>query len=211
MSRNVIESRAEYIHDAAPEFFDRDLYPAVLALVRRHNCRHVLDIGCGVGTLCRRLRENGCEVVGMDPSASGVATAQRIVPQARFYELGVYDDPAHITEGAFDCAVSTDVIEHLFKPAALPRFAAAKLKPGGLLSLSTPYHGYLKNLALSLFDKWDSHFTPFWDGGHIKFWSRSTLSQLLAQNGFQVVAFRGVGRVPGLWKCMILVARKVDM
>jgi 2-polyprenyl-6-hydroxyphenyl methylase/3-demethylubiquinone-9 3-methyltransferase len=82
------------------------------------------------------------------------------------------------------------------------------LKPGGLLIISTPYHGYLKNLALSIFGKWDDHHTALWDGGHIKFWSRSTLTQLLEAGGFDVIDFRGVGRLPWLWKSMVLIARK---
>lgn len=104
--------------------------------------------------------------------------------------------------------VSTEVIEHLFSPHLLPRFAAGVLKPGGWLVISTPYHGYLKNLALSLVDKWDDHHTPLWHGGHIKFWSRATLSRLLEENGFVVEGFSGVGRLPWLWKSMVLVARK---
>jgi len=59
------------------------------------------------------------------------------------------------------------VIEHLFLPRALLRFAAKVLKPSGSLILSTPYHGYLKNLALALTGKLDKHFTVLWDGGHI--------------------------------------------
>jgi hypothetical protein len=47
-----------------------------------------------------------------------------------------------------------------------------------------------------------------WHGGHIKFWSRNTLSLLLQESGFEVVAFSGVGRFPYLWKSMVLVARK---
>lgn len=82
------------------------------------------------------------------------------------------------------------------------------LKPNGLLVLSTPYHGYLKNLALSVLDAWDTHHTPLWHGGHIKFWSRRTLGQLLSENGFETIGFSGVGRLPYLWKSMILVARK---
>lgn len=74
--------------------------------------------------------------------------------------------------------------------------------------ITTPYHGYLKNLALSLLDKWDVHHTPLWHGGHIKFWSRATLTELLDRHGFDVVGFSGVGRVPYLWKSMVLVARK---
>lgn len=81
------------------------------------------------------------------------------------------------------------------------------LKPGGVLIVSTPYHGYLKNLALSLADKWDDHHTPFWDGGHIKFWSRRTLSEFLRREGFEVLGFHDVGRLPFLWKSVILVGR----
>ena len=107
----------------------------------------------------------------------------------------------------FEAVVSTEVIEHLFRPRLLPTFARALLGPGGYLLVSTPYHGFLKNLALSCFNRWDAHHTPLWDGGHIKFWSRATLTRLLEENGFEVVSFYGVGRVPRLWKSMLLVAR----
>ena len=38
--------------------------------------------------------------------------------------------------------------------------------------------------------------------------SRHTLSALLEEAGFQVLAFRGAGRFPWLWKSMLLAARK---
>jgi len=45
-------------------------------------------------------------------------------------------------------------------------------------------------------------------GGHIKFWSRKTITQLLSENGFEVTEFSGVGRFPYLWKSMVIVAIK---
>jgi 2-polyprenyl-6-hydroxyphenyl methylase/3-demethylubiquinone-9 3-methyltransferase len=83
------------------------------------------------------------------------------------------------------------------------------LKPGGALILSTPYHGYWKNLALAVTGKLDDHFTALWDGGHIKFWSRGTLAQLLEEAGFRVERFVGVGRLPFLWKSMIVRSCKL--
>ena len=129
-----------------------------------------------------------------------------------FFEIGVEDDPCEITstEGLFDAVVSTEVIEHLYSPHLLPAFSLKCLKPGGILILSSPYHGYVKNLMLSLFGKWDHHHTALWCGGHIKFWSKKTLSQLLDANGFNVESFYGVGRLPWLWKSMILVAKKYN-
>jgi hypothetical protein len=72
--------------------------------------------------------------------------------------------------------------------------------------ISTPYHGYLKNIVLSITGAMDKHFTVLWDGGHIKFWSRKTLTSLLEEQGFHVDKFIGCGRVPYLWKSMIIQA-----
>jgi uncharacterized protein (AIM24 family) len=74
----------------------------------------------------------------------------------------------------------------------------------GQIILTTPYHGYLKNLMLAATGKMDSHFTALWDGGHIKFWSRKTLSTLLEEQGFRVTNFKGSGRLPYFWKSMVL-------
>ena len=127
-----------------------------------------------------------------------------------FHELGVDDDPSTIGNETFDMAIATEVIEHLARPRNLPRFAKQLLRPGGHLIISTPYHGYLKNLILALTNRWDAHLSPFWDGGHIKFWSYKTLSQLLNESGFRVVRFIGAGRLPFLWKSMIVVAQKLE-
>jgi 2-polyprenyl-6-hydroxyphenyl methylase/3-demethylubiquinone-9 3-methyltransferase len=187
------------------------LAPQVLAVLGRLRAQRVLDLGAGNGALCRILRDAGLKVVGVEHDARGVAIARAALPDVPFYCEGVEGDPAFVLteQAAFDAVVSTEVIEHLYSPHLLPRYAAALLNQGGHLIVTTPYHGYLKNLALALTGHWDSHFTAMWHGGHIKFWSRATLTLLLQENGFDVVGFQGVGRVPGLWKSMLLVARKL--
>lgn len=184
--------------------------PRVLQIMSTLSAQRVLDLGAGNGSLCAQLAASGYQVAGVEYDQRGVDIARRAYPDIPFYRFGVQDDPAELLarEQAFDAVVSTEVIEHLFSPHLLPLYAAKVLKPGGFLVLTTPYHGYLKNLVLALLDKWDSHLTPLWHGGHIKFWSRATLTQLLSDNGFEVTGFSGVGRVPYLWKSMVLVARK---
>ncbi len=59
-------------------------------------------------------------------------------------------------------------------------------------------------MALPLFNKWDRHLNPLWDGGHIKFWSRISLGQLLSEGGFTNIQFRGAGRLPYVWMSMIM-------
>jgi len=173
-------------------------------VLRVRGAKTVLDAGCGNGALAGYLAARGYQVTGVDASPSGVQVAQSHFPQVKF-ELGTFDDAP---PGVFDAVCSTEVIEHLYSPHLLASYSFAALKPGGIFVLSTPYHGYLKNLAISIFGKWDSHHTALWHGGHIKFWSRKTLTSLLEEAGFEVTDFRGAGRVPLLWKSMILMARR---
>jgi 2-polyprenyl-6-hydroxyphenyl methylase/3-demethylubiquinone-9 3-methyltransferase len=82
------------------------------------------------------------------------------------------------------------------------------LRPGGLFIVSAPYHGYLKNLALSLVNGWDRHFGGEREGGHIKFSSPRTLARLLGDCGFKNITFHNAGRVRWLWKSMVCRAEK---
>ena len=208
MSGNLSE-RYGWNTDAAPCSCGY-IAPQVIKLLGRLQVRRVLDIGAGNGALCSMIADIGCEVVGIEYDKQGVELARAAHPAIPFYNYGVQDDPADLlsAESRFDAVVSTEVIEHLFAPHLLTAYAAATLRGGGFLIVSTPYHGYLKNLVLSILDKWDVHHTSLWHGGHIKFWSRATLTQLLAESGFRVLEFHGVGRMPYLWKSMVLVAQK---
>lgn len=186
------------------------LEPCILTVLDKAGARRVLDLGSGNGVLCASLRSSGYQVVGVEADRGGIEAARTSFPGIGFYQGNIDDGPdaTLLREGLFDAVVSTEVVEHLYSPHRLPAYASAVLGPGGLLVISTPYHGFLKNLVLSIFNAWDAHLTALWCGGHIKFWSRKTLTTLLTENGFHVSQFHGVGRVPYLWKSMVVVARK---
>ena len=69
------------------------------------------------------------------------------------------------------------------------------------------YHGYLKNIALALSGKMDSHFTALWDGGHIKFFSIKTLNELFSEQDVSKIKVLRVGRIPVFAKSMVAVVR----
>jgi 2-polyprenyl-6-hydroxyphenyl methylase/3-demethylubiquinone-9 3-methyltransferase len=186
--------------------------PGVLAFAEpvRPNMR-VLDVGCGNGYTCGQFLDRGAQVVGVDLSIEGIELARATYPMGRFELLGAEDDLLQrLGEAPFDLVVSTEVVEHLYAPRCWATACFEALKPGGCLICTTPYHGYLKNLLISLLGTWDTHANPMWDGGHIKLWSRRTLSALLAEAGFTDIRFRGAGRLPGLWMTMILAATKPE-
>ena len=184
--------------------------PVVLRVLRDLGARRVLDLGAGNGSFSARLSAAGHDVVGVEVDPQGVAIARGTHKGLRFHQYSVDDAPAQLLrhETVFDAVVSTEVIEHLYAPHHLVQYAHAVLRDDGWLIVTTPYHGYLKNLALSIAGRWDHHHTSLWLGGHVKFFSRTTLSSLLHAHGFEVVRFVGIGRLPLLWKSMLLVARK---
>jgi len=163
----------------------------------------VLDLGCGNGSLSHLIAQQGYEVIGIEDSESGINFARQNFPDCHFIQSSIYDLPYTELENSFDIVLSVEVIEHLLYPKELVRAAKKCLKPKGRLILSTPYHGYLKNLALATSGKMDSHFTALWDGGHVKFFSVSTMRQLLETENYTDIHFRFSGRIPLIWKSML--------
>lgn len=179
-------------------------------ICQQPHVRTICDLGCGGGYLASRLAARSFEVTGVDASEVLLASAAKHPGSDNLtYIRGVIGElPQFALAGRFDLVVSSDVIEHLLLPAQLVRDAHWLLRPGGRLVVGTPYHGYLKNLAIGVLGKWDSHHHVHFDGGHIKFFSVRTLGAMLAREGFEVERMHYFGRVPGLWKNMIVVARR---
>lgn len=180
--------------------------PAIERLLPEGNLE-ILDVGCGNGYVASRLSAMGHTVIGIDASEDGIAIARDAHPDVRFELYSAYDN-LRTLKGTVDVVVSSEVIEHLFRPKLFLDNVFAVLRPGGSLILTTPYHGYLKNLALSLSNKWDQHFTVEREGGHIKFFSQRTLTRMLTDRGFENVVFNNAGRVRWLWKSMVCRAER---
>ena len=167
----------------------------------------IFDLGCGNGAFARELVERGYSVIGVDPSQSGIEIANRELPGADLQVGSAYDSLSE-KFGQFPCVVSLEVIEHCYHPRSFARTVYDLLEPGGIALISTPYHGYLKNLLLSVFGKWDSHWSPLWDGGHIKMFSEHTLRFLLEEGGFEVSGFIRCGRFGPLAKSMVAIVKR---
>ena len=194
--------------DAEHTCSHRYVLPTVERILARRQCgsARALDFGCGNGAMANRLSQNGFDVAGIDPSASGIAQASQAYPDIEFHQAGSDDDLAFLS--AFDLVTCIEVIEHCYDPRSVVKKIHHSLKPGGLAILSTPYHGYLKNIALAISGKVDQHFAVLRGGGHIKFFAIATLSTLLAEAGFVSYKFCCIGRIPTLAKRMIAAAEK---
>jgi len=192
-------------HDLNPTRSHAYVFPTIEKLLKSPGPLKILDIGCGNGWTAGHLASLGHNMTAMDASSDGIRLAADAFPSVTFHLRSIYD-PMDDFASAFDIVLATEVIEHLYSPSRLVQQARLVLRPGGHLILSTPYHGYLKNLAICLANGWDRHHTTDWEGGHIKFFSKATLRHLLESNGMKNITFFGAGRAPLFWKSMIVCA-----
>lgn len=185
------------------------LLPAVQTILVNQfpSYQRIFELGCGNGSVANALSKLGFEVSGIDASEEGIAQAHQSYPGLNLHLGSAYDNLKN-QYGQFPVVISLEVVEHLYFPRKFATTVYDLLEPGGTAIISTPYHGYWKNLAMALSGAMDAHFTALWDHGHIKFWSIRTLQALLREAGFQQIKIDRVGRIPALAKSMIALARK---
>jgi SAM-dependent methyltransferase len=195
---------------AAASHMNRHFLPPLLELAGELKPgTRVLDVGCGNGFTAGVLLSKGCKVTGIDLSEKGISIAKQAYPDGDFHLLPADGDLLNkLNCEPFDLVISTEVVEHVYAPRDYAAGVFKAVKPGGKFICTTPYHGYLKNLLISLAGKWDHHADPLWDGGHIKLWSRAKLSALLTEVGFVDLQFRGAGRLPWVWMTMVMSAER---
>jgi len=180
----------------------------ILSLLRSHNASKVLDLGCGNGSFSGLLSSEGFDVTGIDHSLSGIEIAQEKLKGLSFRQHDILEPLSDSYRSQFDAVVSVEVIEHLLLPRKLMENALMALRPGGLFVLTTPYHGYWKNLALALTGKFDDHWHPLRDYGHIKFFSKRTIMELFQEFRLENIEFATVGRIPVFARSMIISGTK---
>jgi ubiquinone/menaquinone biosynthesis C-methylase UbiE len=130
--------------------------------------RRILNIGAGQGSFTRSLEERGYEVVSADVSAAAVAVLERRV-RGEVLLADLVDLP--FPDAAFDAVVAGEVLEHIERESDALLEAARVLCAGGLLALSVPAHPGWFGAS----DRW---------AGHVRRYTRATLSRALSDGGF---------------------------
>ncbi len=181
--------------------------PIVQQLVKA-GAHSVLDLGCGNGWFSGALERCGFEVTGVDHSEGGLSIARQHHPGVRLQQMDLMLPPDPGLMSRFDAVVAIDMIDHVPLPRRLVEAALAALKPGGLLVVTSTFHGYTKNLVLALTGRFDTRWESLLDHGRVKFFSRSTLTSLLSEFELHDMHFETVGRIPTFARSMLIAARK---
>ncbi len=146
----------------------------------------ILNAGCGSGELSLILSAAGHDVVGIDPAAEYIEVARRNAEAigARACVFDVASIEAFEGDRPFDCAVATDVLEHIADDAAAIGKLAKLVRPGGTVIVTVPAGPWL-------FGFHDEAL------GHFRRYSRASLRRLAARVlDVESVRYFGVTLIP---------------
>ncbi len=112
-----------------------------LALIRRHvplEGRHILDIGCGIGTFVQRLREFSPHVYGVDIDQERVRRGAMALP----YLAVAVSEYLPFADGSFDVVLLHEVLEHVGDDRLTLGEACRVTRPGGRIVVYCPNRLY---------------------------------------------------------------------
>jgi SAM-dependent methyltransferase len=168
---------AKINHDAFATYLCRQL--AELGQLGR-----LLDFGCGWGAHLAAARAVGWDALGIEVDSAKIAFVQKHALKAVRGDLidGVFE------ASSFDAVIAQQVFEHLYDPARYLREIHRILKPGGMLFVGVPNYG---GWQAKLYGVGWEIISPI---GHIRYFTRRTLSWFLADHGFEIVRKRYIAR-----------------
>jgi 2-polyprenyl-3-methyl-5-hydroxy-6-metoxy-1,4-benzoquinol methylase len=145
--------------------------------------RSLLDVGAYTGVFVEVALAAGWQACGVEPSRWATTVAQR---EGLPVIEGTQDSP-DLQGRQFDAVTMWDVIEHVSDPSAELARAFQLLRPGGVLAVHTMD---IDSLAARLMGaRW-----PWLMNMHIHYFSRKTLTRMLARSGFEIVRSGAEGR-----------------
>jgi len=99
----------------------------------------ILDVGCGNGWVAKEFLPKGKQVYSLDISVTNPAKAIKLYQYEKHF--GITADSFHLpfNDNSFDCVIASEIIEHVFNPAAFIKELFRVVKKGGSLIITTPY------------------------------------------------------------------------
>jgi SAM-dependent methyltransferase len=156
----------------------------------------LVDVGCGTGTLWRRVGGRFDHYVGID-----VIRYDGFPDDAEFHRLDLDSGRAPLPDGAADVVTAVETIEHVENPRALARELTRLARPGGLVVVTTPNQlSLLSKVGLALKNQFPNfQERPGLYPAHITALLEIDLLRIARECGLvdAAVHYTNSGRIPG--------------
>lgn len=158
----------------------------ILSLIGKN--KKVLDMGCGDGTISKRIKNTGNEVVGIEISNNAIRKAKE--KKIKVYDLSLNSDWSKEISERFDIVFAGEIIEHILDTDHFLQNIKEVLKRKGKLIITSPNVAALGRRLMLLVG-----VNPFLettrrlgDAGHVRYFTHASLEKLLRENDFQILS-----------------------
>jgi ubiquinone/menaquinone biosynthesis C-methylase UbiE len=205
-----------------PTFVDRRVATILEMLPRLGSEARLLDVGCLEGSYTRMFAEavGAGSVCGVDVSLVDRARARGV--DAIEFDLNSGERLPY-GDGEFDVVVCIESLEHIYPTDFTLREIRRVLKPGGTAIIDVPRLDSFLNIALltlgfqppgiecSRERRYGSINADSVLTGHVAYFTRRALLEMLENTGFQIVEARQVGQRTGWIKLREAEGRRVGV
>jgi len=149
------------------------------------DAKSILEFGCGEAPLGAALKaRQKCRVVGIELDPRAAAIAKKRIDDVY---CGDAREIVTLMREQFDWIIGGDIVEHLDEPWSFLSELRRVSKPGGHLLLSIPNIAHAALIADLLRGRFDYVYMGLTCVGHLRFFTRRTIEDMMTIAGWNVV------------------------
>ena len=148
--------------------------------------KHLLDIGCGMGTTSSvaKRKFNIEEVIGIEKFENAASAASTKLDKVICGDIESLQ--LEYSNNYFDCILCADVLEHLINPENVIRKLHSLLSDNGVLITSLPNIRHIVPLLKIIFDRLEYEESGILDKTHLHFYTLHTMKKMFSEAGFEI-------------------------
>jgi SAM-dependent methyltransferase len=172
------------MRDPKPESYYAGVNRALLEAVPE-TAQRILEIGCAEGNFGEALKESapGRTVFGVEMHPQAARRAADKLDRVFAIDVAAKDPP--LEDGAVDCIVFGDVLEHLVDPEEVLRRLRRFLTDDGVVVCSIPNLQHHTMLTALLTGDFQYTSAGLLDATHLRFFTASTITKLMLDAGYE--------------------------
>jgi 2-polyprenyl-3-methyl-5-hydroxy-6-metoxy-1,4-benzoquinol methylase len=148
--------------------------------------KHLLDVGCGSGTLAAaaKAKYKIDEVVGIEKHEGASKKAALKIDKLICGDIEKV--ALEFSEKHFNCIICADILEHLVNPESILDKLKTILSDDGVLITSIPNIRHIVPLLKIIFNKFEYESSGILDKTHLRFFTLHTMKKMFDETGFVI-------------------------
>jgi len=194
----------------------------------------ILDIGCGIGNICRQLGYYEYDLIGIDSDVKSIelAKSKNSKSNVKYFNVDVYQYLND--EKFFNAVICSEVLEHLIDPESIIKLAHKILRDDGVFVVTVPNGNgprelfvtrpiiwirdnsnilwkILSSIKIFLGYKGETIHSKSENLEHLHFFTLKKLHLLADNNGFKMIDLRKSNFISGVFPFSLVYKRSLKL